>query len=170
MKRFFFIFIICFLSLTVTCQAQGVSAGKVVDTSGTPIEFANVVFQTKDSVYVAGCITDIHGNYTLHTTESMSNLILKVSCLGYIGQTYNLPAPSVVKLSSDTLLLGEVVINGKQKYIKNMNRGISIRVSETPLANLPTAESAIRQMPMIDGASEKIQVLGKGTPEIYINN
>ena len=51
-----------------------------------------------------------------------------------------------------------------------MNRGISIRVSETPLANLPTAESAIRQMPMIDGASEKIQVLGKGTPEIYINN
>ena len=117
MKRFFFIFIICFLSLTVTCQAQGVSAGKVVDTSGTPIEFANVVLQTKDSVYVAGCITDIHGNYTLHTTESMSNLILKVSCLGYIGQTYNLPAPSVVKLSSDTLLLGEVVINGKQKYI-----------------------------------------------------
>lgn len=170
MKQFFLSLVICFLSLTVACQAQGVSVGKVVDTNGTPIEFANVVFQTKDSVYVAGCITDIYGDYTLHTTESMSNLILKVSCLGYIGQTYNLPAPSVVKLSPDTLLLGEVIINGKQKYIKNINRGISIRVSETPLANLPTADSAIRQMPMIDGASEKIQVLGKGTPEIYINN
>lgn len=171
MKQYFFLsLVICFLSLAVNGQAQEVFTGKVVDTNDTPIEYANVIFQTRDSLYVTGCITDIHGDYTLQTSENVSNLFLKVSCLGYIGQTYSGLVPSVVKLSPDTLLLGEVVVKGKQKYVKNINRGISIRVSETPLANLPTAEIAIRQMPMIDGSSEKIQVLGKGTPEIYINN
>ena len=170
MKQYFLSLIMCFLSLTVNCQTQGVLAGKVVDTNGTPIEYANVILQTKDSVYVVGGITDIHGDYTLQTPENVSNLLLKVSCLGYTGKSYRWPVPSVVTLSPDTLLLGEIVVKGKQKYIKNMNRGISIRVSDTPLANLPTAENAIRQMPMIDGSSEKIQVLGKGTPEVYINN
>ena len=158
----------CLLAM-VQIMAQNIT-GKVVEANGTPIEYANVILQTKDSVYVTGCITDSLGDYTLQTPESVSNLLLKVSCIGYIGKSYNYPVPSVVTLSPDTLLLGEVVVKGKQKYIKNMNRGISVRVSKTPIANLPTAESAIRQMPMIDGTSEKIQVLGKGTPEIYINN
>ena len=128
----------------VQIMAQNIT-GKVVDANGTPIEYANVILQTKDSVYVTGCITDSLGDYTLQTPESVSNLLLKVSCIGYIGKSYNYPVPSVVTLSPDTLLLGEVVVKGKQKYIKNMNRGISVRVSKTPIANLPTAESAIRQ-------------------------
>lgn len=169
-QNIFIFFVVLFFNLAINGQAQGVVTGKVIDTNGTPLENANVILQTKDSLFVAGGLTDNHGDYTLQTSKNVSILIFKVSCLGYVEQTHHYPIPPIIKLSPDTLLLGEVIVKGKQKYVKSINRGISIRVSETPLANLPTAETAIRQMPMIDGSAEKIQVLGKGTPEIYINN
>lgn len=39
-----------------------------------------------------------------------------------------------------------------------------------PLSKLGSAVDAIKQMPLISGIGNNISVLGKGTPEIYINH
>lgn len=75
--------------------------------------------------------------------------------------------------SLDSLLinrdLDEVVVTAQRKYTKPTARGLKVSMSGNPLSKIGSATDAIMQMPLIDGSTGSISVLGKGAPVIYIN-
>lgn len=66
--------------------------------------------------------------------------------------------------------LMEVVVEAHRKYIKPTGRGFKVAMAGNPVAKLGSAADALRQLPMIDTSKGGIDVLGYGTPQIYINN
>ena len=66
--------------------------------------------------------------------------------------------------------LMEVVVKARREYVKPTGRGIKVSMVGNPVANLGSASEALKQLPMIDASKGGIEVLGYGTPQIYINN
>lgn len=66
--------------------------------------------------------------------------------------------------------LMEVVVKANRKYVKPTGRGIRVSMIGNPVAKLGSASEALKQLPMIDASKGGIEVLGYGSPQIYINN
>lgn len=83
MKRITLIFLICLLSVAIL-QAQSLKLkGHVVTGSqGIPVEYANVVLNTSDSVFVTGTMTDNEGHFSFSNLRKGSYQLV-ISCLGF---------------------------------------------------------------------------------------
>jgi len=85
------------IQILLSCMVvQGIFAldieikGKVLQSGNrTPVEFANVVLQTSDSVFVTGEVTDRQGSFVFTKVPAGEYRVI-VSCLGYETQTVEL--------------------------------------------------------------------------------
>lgn len=66
--------------------------------------------------------------------------------------------------------LMEVVVKASRRFVRPTGRGIKVSMVGNPVAKLGSASEALRQLPMIDTSKEDIEVLGHGSPQIYIDN
>ena len=87
---------IIFGIMLLGCMVQGAFAqnlgikGLVRDSQNKePLEFANVVLQTMDSMFITGTTTDEKGNFALDKVKS-GDYLLAVSSLGYETQYVSL--------------------------------------------------------------------------------
>ena len=66
--------------------------------------------------------------------------------------------------------LMEIEVKVNRKYVKPTGRGIKVSMAGNPVAKLGSAAEMMKQLPMIDTSKGGIDILGHGTPQIYINN
>ena len=111
MEKLLYIMLIWVVS-TTSIYSQTV-AGKIVDESNQPIEFANIVcLSLPDSTFIYGTISDQDGKFTI--PENSSKGILRISSVGYATTYKECKDRNIgtILLHSDTQLLGEVVVKG----------------------------------------------------------
>lgn len=160
--------------LMVVCTLQAISQnlkGKVVDGKGAPIAFANVFLVSKDdSTFIAGSVTKEDGSFEVQSSNKVT--MLKVSSIGYKTVYKELKDIQVetVCLEEDAKILNEVVVKGHRSQYKMTNEGLLTHVDGTVLSKMGTAEDVLKHVPGIIKRSEGYEVLGKGSPLIYINN
>ena len=96
---------------------------------------------------------------------------LPVACIAGAQSTTNftdsISANDSVKYENELM---EVVVNASREYVKPTGRGIKVSMIGNPVAKLGSAYDALRQLPLIDASKGNIEVLGYGSPQIYINN
>lgn len=104
-----------FLILPIVLMAQVVS-GRVNDTEGKPISFANVVLlQKADSTLLLGTATNQDGGFEIEVKD-MENSFLQVSCVGYQTQNVEIGAsPLLIELPSLSLGMVTVVADKVKK-------------------------------------------------------
>lgn len=83
------------------------------------------------------------------------------------GHTGSTSEPDSVQYEKELM---EVIVKGSRKYVKPTSRGIKVSMVGNPVAKLGSASEALKQLPMIDASKGDIEVLGYGSPQIYINN
>lgn len=161
----------CLFSELIAQQVNHLLIAKVKNESDSlPIPYANVILLDGDSLLIKGTLTDESGNFKIDNSDLKGKQI-SVSFLGYepayISVTH---IPKNIYLKPTAINLQEVHITGHRQYVKTLPDRLMISMESNPIAQLGTAHDALKQMPMIDGSSGGIQVIGRGTPEIYINN
>lgn len=67
------------------------------------------------------------------------------------------------------ICLDEIVVKAFPKQVKLKNEGFEIKIANTYLANVGTALDLLGKMPFVVKTGSEIEVLGKGTPIVYIN-
>ena len=145
--------------------------GKVVDNKGIPIAFANVLLISKgDSAFIAGSVTKEDGSFELQSSNK--DMMLKVSSIGYrtIYEELKNYQGKPICLEEDAKILNEVVVKGLRSQYKMTNEGLLTHVDGTVLSRMGTAEDVLKHVPGIIKRGDVYEVLGKGTPLIYINN
>lgn len=163
------ILIVMLLALT-KAYAQQIS-GKVVNEQDMPMEYASVaLINTADSNLISGGLTDEEGKFVVNDTTHCKTLAVRVTSLGYETAYADIPLNGAIRMQPQAKALEGITVTGVRKFIKHNASGLTIDMEGNPLAKLPSVNDAIRMMPMIDATSGGIAVLGKGTPEIYINN
>ena len=142
--------------------------GKVTDTQGNPIAYVNVVLLSlPDSAFVQGAVTNDEGAFKIVTSKNDG--LLQVSYIGY--ETQYLPAADglVIALKEDEMMLGEVVVKAQLPKTKLTGEGLQTNVKGSVLENVGTADDVLAKTPGIIKKQDGIEVMGKGSPLIYIN-
>ena len=158
--------------IVVLAAVAGTITGRVLDEYQVPMPYANVVLMNRaDSAFVQGIVTGEDGTFAL--TSDCNDCLLKISCVGYATRWVEARAASVgdIVMQPGAALLGEVVVKGERPAHKLGREGLLTSVEGTILSKLGTAEDVLRNIPGVlkkDGG--KLEVFGKGTPLIYINN
>lgn len=101
----------------------------------------------------------------------MTLIMLSAACSASAQSRANI-SDSISKTDSikDGKELMEIEVMAKRKFVKPTSRGIKVSMVGNPVAKLGSASEAIKQLPMIDASKGGIEVLGYGSPQIYINN
>ena len=159
-------------SFTLTSLTAGaqVVTGRVTDTDGKPLAFANIVaLRAADSTFVAGTVTDADGRYRLDTKGGG---LLRVSLIGY-GQTFRTVAQATAMdfaLAADARLLGEATVTGSRPFAYIKDDALVTNVEGTVLARMPRVNDMLGRIPGLTKTADGFEVFGKGAPVIYINS
>lgn len=145
--------------------------GKVVDTDGAPLELANVVLlNSTDSTFVCGTVTLPTGEFTIEQTKGTDG-ILRFTSIGY--KTYYINHftnnVGIIQMQPEAKILGEVVIKGSIPKAKLNGASLIIDVENTILSKMGTGDNVLSHTPTIIKRKDGYEVLGKGSPLIYIN-
>lgn len=144
--------------------------GKVTGENDTPLDYVNVVLY-RDSSYVTGTVTDKAGMFSLSTNDA-GNLTAKYSFAGYETSEVLVPASGdmgTIKLMPATVELGEVVVRATRPLTTMKGNALVTDVEGNSLAIAGTANDVLTRVPMVIENDGKLEVFGKGAPEIYIN-
>ena len=156
--------------VTVMAATAATFTGKVVDETGEPAAFANVVLlNASDSAFVTGTVTDNDGTFTL--TGNVSQPVVKVSYLGYKTRLIDAPMGDLgtITLEPEATMLGEVVVKGERPTFKVTPEGLKTDVENTLLSKVGTAKAVLKNLPGLQQTKDGLEVFGKGAPLIYIN-
>ena len=158
--------------LLIACVAYSYAIdikGKIVDKQNQPIGYVNVTLLAKnDSSYISGVVTDNDGNFKIEGTNAC---ILKITCIGYADKIIGnvIGDLGTIILSDNNYSLNEVVIKGQRPKTRIKNDALVTTIEGSSLSKAGTANDVLGKVPGIVKGNDGIEVIGKGTPLIYIN-
>jgi hypothetical protein len=155
--------------VAIASTAQSIS-GRVIDEQSQPMPFANVVLVNRaDSAFIAGAITKDDGTFSISTDKQDG--LLKVTSVGYTTKFLDARQGSVgdIQMQPDTQTLGEVVVKGSRPLVKMKDDALVTTVEGSYLSKTGTAGDVLGKIPGVISNHGGVEVLGRGTPLIYIN-
>ena len=157
------------LSAMTPMMAQNIT-GKVMNTKGEPLAFANVVLLNRtDSAFVKGAVSGENGSFAIDS--SCNGGIIKVTSVGYktICKDCTGENVGIIKMEEDSKMLGEVVVKSSLPKTILKNGGMTTTVVGSVLEKAGTMENLLDRIPNVSAQNGSIKVFGRGEPVIYIN-
>ena len=157
------------LSAMTPMMAQNI-IGKVMNTKGEPLAFANVVLLNRtDSAFVKGAVSGEDGSFVIDS--SCNGGIIKVTSVGYktICKDCTGENVGIIKMEEDSKMLGEVVVKSSLPKTILKNGGMTTIVVGSVLEKAGTMEHLLDRIPNVSAQNGSIKVFGRGEPVIYIN-
>lgn len=146
--------------------------GTVLDELGKPISYASVaLFNVSDSMYVNGASTMPDGTFTIQA-DSNKDYTATASFIGYVtvSKLSRAGDVGVIVLNIDSQLLDAAVVKASLPITRIKGDALITDVQNTLLSKLGTANDVLGKIPGLIKRGESIEVFGKGSPIIYINN
>ena len=154
--------------LFVRLCAQQVS-GVVTDANNGGLGLANIVVLSADSTFLSGTTSDNNGNFTLKQPQQGN--IIKISLIGYETKFLQYAGEErlTVQLTEKAFQLGEAIIHGQLPQTILKGEGMTTIVAGSVLEKTTSIDQLLDFIPHVSMQNGKVEVLGRGTPEIYIN-
>ena len=166
MKNFIASFL--FLMVSFAVFAAGDWRGKVVDQNGEPVAYANVaILSQADSTVLCGITTEEDGTFTIVTKETEG--IMMVAMLGYQTVYLDPVDGAVITLKEDATMLESAVATAVMPKTKLTSNVLQTSVRGSVLENVGNANDVLARTPGIIKGQNGIEVIGKGSPQVYIN-
>ena len=154
-----------------THKTQHHLTGRIIDEQGEAVPFANVLLLSPaDSAVIAGGVSNESGVFVV--PYETAKVIAKVSYVGYktVCRLFTTEQAGTIRLQPETRTLQAVKVKGYRPTYRMTNEGMMTTVENTALAHVGSAQDVLEHLPLVQKSGDNvITVLGKGTPEIYIN-
>jgi CarboxypepD_reg-like domain len=133
-KNILYTFIIILFSISISAQKSFIITGKVIDkNTKEPLPFASVFINNT----TIGATTNEAGAFTLNLSNSLPNIKLSASYVGYFSTEKVIDSETVlVELEPDNQVLNEIKVSSKKdkEWIKNYKNFERIFLGETDAA------------------------------------
>lgn len=96
--------------------------------------------------------------------------LIRVSYIGYKTEVQPYHPTPTFHLLPDTQLMQEVTISARRPMIEVGPNGLKANVAGTSLARMGSAAEMLPHLPFVTGRNGEYNVMGCGSPVIYINN
>ncbi|ALO14881.1 hypothetical protein L21SP5_01226 [Salinivirga cyanobacteriivorans] len=177
-NKFRIIVLFCLSCILVTTNLKSqVIIGEVYDKQKQPIDFITAtICDVEDTVVITGFVSEAH-EFNFEISETAPYLI-KITRLGYYPYWQRINDKSV-----DTVKLGKIIMREKAEELEEVtvlsnvpvvegnSKGFKVNVANTNLKNLETVSEVVASAPgVITDDQGNIEVLGRGSPLVLINN
>ena len=145
--------------------------GRVVDDSRQPVAYANVtLLSAKDSTFINGGVSNENGNFVIPCAQG--DVIMKVTSVGYQTLTRRTRVGNIgtVKLTAEKYFLKGVTVKSQLPKTVMRGEGMPTFVAGSVLEKTSDMEQLLDRIPTVSAKEGSIEVFGRGTPLIYINN
>lgn len=156
---------------SLSAQTKHDIKGVILDENGAPMEFVTAaVISLPDSVIVAGGMTDENGEFNIECPQNAS--LVQVSMIGY--NKVELPVssfaqPQTIKLVQDFRMLEGAVVSAQLPRTEIKGDAVVTNIAGSVLEHSGNAFDVLGKIPGIISKGEGLEVIGRGTPEYYIN-
>ncbi|MDR0866198.1 MAG: TonB-dependent receptor, partial [Candidatus Symbiothrix sp.] len=155
--------------MTVAANAQIIS-GKIVDCENEPVDFATVVLQTADSLFVQSTYTDSSGVFRFEAALPTFRLIVQHFLYEPFENTYSSNETGSISLTSKENLLNEVVVKGERPLVRvidgKMTYDIARLVENKVVGN---AYESLLQLPGVREQNDNLLLAGANSLTVIIN-
>lgn len=145
--------------------------GTIIDEQGHPVAYANIaLLNPADSTLLSGGVSNESGYFAIPYEQP--TVLVRISYVGYktIYRTCDQSEVGTIRMHPDSYTLNGVVVQGERPKIQLQGNSLMMNVEGTVMERLGTAEDVLSRVPMIAKRGEGYEILGKGTPHIYLNN
>ena len=145
--------------------------GTIVDEQNQPMPYANVaLLSPRDSTLLSGGVSNESGYFAIPYEQP--TVLARISYVGYktVYRLCNKPEIGTIRMQPDNYTLKGVVVQGERPKVQLQGNSLVMNVEGTVMERLGTAEDVLTRVPMIAKRGEGYEILGKGTPLIYLNN
>ena len=151
--------------------AQQTINGRITDGEAQPVEFANIILMAADSAFLGGTVSDLEGRFTL--AQPANAHYINISCIGY--ERFLKPIAEVsdfqnITLNEESTELGEVTVKAIAPKTQLKDGAMVTTVQGTTLSRTASTTRMLSNIPGIINRNGNLEVIGRGQPEIYINN
>ncbi len=154
--------------------------GTIIDEQGQPVAYANVaVMNPADSTLLSGGVSNESGYFAIpyETLPPVGGgregaVLARISFVGYktVWRLSNKEYLGTIRLQPESYTINGVTVEGERPKVKLEGNTLVMNVEGTVMERLGTAEDVLSRVPMISKKGENLEILGKGTPLIYVNN
>ena len=145
--------------------------GTIIDEKGLPVAYANIaILNPSDSTLLCGGVSNESGYFAIPLEQE--RVLARISYVGYktiYKLCYN-ENIGRIRLNPDNYTINGVVIQGERPKAVLQGNSLVMNVEGTVMERMGTAEDVLTRVPMIAKRGEGFEILGKGTPLIYLNN
>ena len=145
--------------------------GTIIDEQGQPAAYANIaILNPTDSTLLSGGVSNESGYFAIPYEQS--TVLARISYVGYktIYRLCNHSKMGTIRMQPDNYALNGVVVQGERPKVQLQGNSLMMNVEGTVMERLGTAEDVLTRVPMIAKRGDGYEILGKGTPLIYLNN
>ena len=145
--------------------------GRVVDPQRQPVAYANVSILAKnDSAFINGGVSNENGNFVIPCAQG--EVIMKITSVGYQTYTKAIRVGNVgtIRLTPEKYFLKGVTVKSHLPKTVLRGEGMTTIVAGSVLEKTVDMEQLLDRIPTVSAKNGSIEVFGRGTPIIYINN
>jgi len=145
--------------------------GTIIDEQGQPVPYANVaILNPADSTLLSGGVSNESGYFAVPYEQE--RVLARFSYVGYktIYRLCDKSEVGTIRMKPDNYTLNGVVVQGERPKVVLQGNSLVMNVEGTVMERMGTAEDVLTRVPMIAKSGEGFEILGKGTPLIYLNN
>ncbi|MCF8247044.1 MAG: TonB-dependent receptor [Saprospiraceae bacterium] len=170
--------ILCLFGTAAFCSG-GIITGNVIEDTGNPLPFANVLLlRSTDSTLVKGEVTDIDGKYSFSNVQA-GDYLLSVTMVGY-ATAYSKPFTlngsdtkdlSTITVSKDVEQLKTVEVVAKKALFEQKIDRMVVNVANSVTAAGSNALEVLERSPgvIVDRLNGSISMAGKNGVVVMIN-
>jgi hypothetical protein len=164
------IIIFSILIFSVFIAEAQLITGKITDKNNVPVDYATIVLQTPDSVYVDVTYTDSSGMFQFTSNLSEYRLIVQHLQYALYENLFSTRDAGAISLSSKENLLDEVVVKGERPLVQIVNGLMTYdmeRLVENKIVN--NAYESLLQLPGVIEQTGQLTLIGANSLTIIIN-
>ncbi len=158
-----------FIASLFSINAQ-VITGRIIDNNSNPVEFATIILQTTDSVYVNSVYSDSVGVFSIKSELNNFRLIVQHLMHEVSEDTYSRQNVGDVLLMDRENTLGEVVISGERPLVRVIDGRITYDMPQLIQGKVVSnAYESLLQLPGVREQNEALSLAGASSLTVILN-
>ena len=144
--------------------------GIIIDEQGQPVAYANIaLLNPADSTLLSGGVSNESGYFAIPYEQEKT--LIRISYVGFktIYRLCDKDNVGTIRMHPDSYKLNGVEVKGQRPLVRMKDDAFVTTVEGSYLAKMGTGNDVLGQIPGVLRNGENIEVIGRGTPLIYIN-
>lgn len=144
--------------------------GTIIDETGQPVAYANVyLLHPSDSTLIGGGVSNEAGLFVIPCETNP--VLARISFIGYktVYKYCHSTELGTIRMQPDSYKLKGVEVKGSRPLVRIKDDALLTTIEGTYLSKMGTGNDVLVHIPGVIRNGNSIEIIGRGTPLIYIN-